>query len=719
MERPVDVATGLLSTPAAASVSPLDPASALSLLQALADASPDPVFAKDREGRYVLLNQAAAEALGRPIEAVLGQDDRALFAPEVAATLMANDQVALGMGRSEQYQESILSAGVIRTHLVRKSPYFDATGAVAGLVCTAKDIGDEGQAREGRAAQLTGIIRMQEAVADPALGVDEVIRRVVERTMDLLEGTGASAFLEQNGELFCPAAAGVVAGVEGHAIEISTTLAGRAYLESVALRCRDTLTDRRVDGGIYRQLNIRSVLVVPLRGGLQTVGVLSLIHEEPDQFSDEAFQALILIGGLLSGAIARAEAFARNQKLVSRLTTTLDALSANEERFRSAVDAAELAVWDWDLVVGEIAWLGHCDELFGIEVPRFGARFDNFMGTVHPDDQAGAVEAIEAALATHTEYSHSQRIVWPDGSVRWIMGRGKFHRDAAGAPVRMVGAALDVTERRRLEGQLLQAQKIEAIGQLAAGVAHEINTPIQYVADNLRFLEDAFRDLNELLTLHREGAPVEALATRWRQLDGDFIVAQVPLATAQGLEGAERVASIVRAMKEFAHPGREDMAPVDLNRAVSNTVSVSRNEWRYVADLELELDPGLPPVPCLQGEIQQVVLNLIVNAAHAIADAGREEKGRITVTTRTAGTMAEIVVQDSGTGIPEAVRARVFDPFFTTKEVGRGTGQGLALAHDTVVKKHGGSLEFSTEVGKGSSFVVRLPLERPTTQGLR
>jgi signal transduction histidine kinase len=175
----------------------------------------------------------------------------------------------------------------------------------------------------------------------------------------------------------------------------------------------------------------------------------------------------------------------------------------------------------------------------------------------------------------------------------------------------------------------------------------------------------------------------------------------------------ERVATIVKAMKEFSHPGSAEMKAVDLNHAIESTLTISRNEWKYVADTATEFDPHLPVVRCLPGEFNQVILNLVVNAAHAISDVktrGRQ-KGRIIVTTRRDGDWAEIRVRDTGTGIPEAVRGRIFTPFFTTKEVGRGTGQGLAIAHTVVVKKHGGTLDFETEEGKGTTFIIRLPID--------
>jgi signal transduction histidine kinase len=186
----------------------------------------------------------------------------------------------------------------------------------------------------------------------------------------------------------------------------------------------------------------------------------------------------------------------------------------------------------------------------------------------------------------------------------------------------------------------------------------------------------------------------------------------MPRAIQQSLEGVQHVSRIVKAMKDFSHPGIDRKVAVDLNRAIETTLTVARNELKYVADTVTQLDPQLPPVPCLPGEINQVLLNLVINAAHAIADAlppGEQRRGRITVSTQCFEDMVELRVSDTGTGIPEDVRSRIFEPFFTTKPVGRGTGQGLSLAHAVVVNKHGGQIWFDTELGKGTTFIVRLP----------
>jgi len=206
----------------------------------------------------------------------------------------------------------------------------------------------------------------------------------------------------------------------------------------------------------------------------------------------------------------------------------------------------------------------------------------------------------------------------------------------------------------------------------------------------------------------------EILHDAIQNADLEYLMTEIPRALQQSLEGAERVSKIVRAMKEFSHPGIEEKKPIDLNHALETTITVARNEWKYVADIELELDSTLPLVPCFPGELNQVFLNLLVNAAQAIGeivDRGKDEKGRILVSTRQQGGVVEIRVGDTGPGIPEEIQQRIFEPFFTTKEVGKGTGQGLAIAHDTIVKKHDGQLFLESTVGKGATFIMQLPLK--------
>ncbi|HZJ65787.1 MAG TPA: ATP-binding protein [Kofleriaceae bacterium] len=285
----------------------------------------------------------------------------------------------------------------------------------------------------------------------------------------------------------------------------------------------------------------------------------------------------------------------------------------------------------------------------------------------------------------------------------------------------VVCVALDISDRKRIEAELRQSQKLESVGRLAAGVAHEINTPVQFVSDNVQFVRDTIADLRQVIAGHRAvrsavlaGEPwQEALASVTaleEEVEVDELLDRAPAALELARDGLQRVATIVRSMTTFAHPQRQ-MAPCNLTEAIRATLTVAASEYKLVADLVLDLCE-LPPVMCHLGDINQAILNLVINAAHAIADTVRQtgERGRLVVCTRRAGDDVIISISDTGGGIPEAVREHMFDPFFTTKEVGRGTGQGLAIARTVVYEMHGGEITFETELGKGTTFHVRLPI---------
>jgi signal transduction histidine kinase len=279
-------------------------------------------------------------------------------------------------------------------------------------------------------------------------------------------------------------------------------------------------------------------------------------------------------------------------------------------------------------------------------------------------------------------------------------------------------------EQEKLNIQLLQSQKLESVGRLAAGIAHEINTPIQFISTNISFINEAFKDLSqliatllELLEAIKEGVVTEeqikASDESVAHLDWDYLKEEIPRAIDQSNVGLQRVASLVQAMKEFSHPGSKQKVYADLNRIIETTITISRNEWKYVATVETDLDPDLQPVPCLVDEMGQVFLNLLVNAAHAIENQlgnnPEGKKGRITISTRQHDQYVEIRITDTGCGIPTHIHNKVFDPFFTTKDVGKGTGQGLTIAHDVIVGKHNGTIVFETEPGSGTTFIICLP----------
>ena len=295
-----------------------------------------------------------------------------------------------------------------------------------------------------------------------------------------------------------------------------------------------------------------------------------------------------------------------------------------------------------------------------------------------------------------------------------------------------LGTFIDITASQKRELELRQTQKMEAVGRLAAGIAHEINTPIQFAGDSIQFLRDALQEMEMLLSRYREalGSDPSALAQQREQLqsleqeiDFDYLQEQMPKAIDRSIEGLNRVAAIVRAMKTFANPDDGRKGHVDLNQALLNTLTIARNEYKYVADVVTDFGE-LPPVICSLSELNQVFLNLLVNAAQSIGEKARQQpnfRGVIHVTTRTDGDHIAVTISDTGAGIPASIRHKIFDPFFTTKPVGSGTGQGLTVAH-SVVERHGGTIHFTTEEGEGAIFTVKLPIHgiaRPSTEEAR
>jgi signal transduction histidine kinase len=278
-------------------------------------------------------------------------------------------------------------------------------------------------------------------------------------------------------------------------------------------------------------------------------------------------------------------------------------------------------------------------------------------------------------------------------------------------------------ERERIETELRLAQKLEAVGLVASGIAHEISTPIQFVGDSVEFLRNAFgalRDVNGRFHNLLAGSPEENAQRAVKMADERLALAASERDIVDALdgmvEGTRRIGSVLGAMKEFMHPVNREKAPADLNHAVLNTLTVARSEYKYVARVETDLADNLPFVVCHIGDLNQVFLNLVVNAAHAVGEvfARTHTLGLIRLATRREGMDVVIEISDSGPGIPAEARNRVFEPFFTTKAPGRGTGQGLSIARAIVVDRHGGSIAFETESGRGTTFRVRLPLDPAT-----
>jgi PAS domain S-box-containing protein len=398
-------------------------------------------------------------------------------------------------------------------------------------------------------------------------------------------------------------------------------------------------------------------------------------------------------------------------------------LQASVERFKLLVESTNAVPWEMHGPTSSFSYISpQAVRLFGHESHSLTGGM-GLLDLVHPDDRDHVREklvALSAESGRGIDLDH--RAVTAQGAAIDVRSAISAKRRPDGTAV-LCGITVDVTQQKKLEMELRQAQKLESVGRLAAGVAHEINTPVQFVSDSVHFLQGAMSDLGTLIGEYRKlhasvsaGAPDQEAAAQATQIvddiDLDYLLENMPNAFERSLEGLKRVAVIVRSMKEFAHPDQKEMSAANLNQAIQSTLTIARNEYKYVADVETEL-AELPLVRCHLGDVNQAILNLIVNAAHAIEDTvkGTTEKGLIRIRTRQTDRAVYIDISDSGGGIPEGIRDRIFDPFFTTKGVGRGTGQGLAIARSVVVEKHHGSLTFASEIGKGTTFTIELPLE--------
>jgi PAS domain S-box-containing protein len=439
-------------------------------------------------------------------------------------------------------------------------------------------------------------------------------------------------------------------------------------------------------------------------------------------------------GSLLHVLVEDRVLFDHNNEIVGIRSTLQDisqrkrieaAMLASEQKYRFLVEHIPEVVWSVDHK-GRWAFISqNITTLSGYAVEEFGEFVSlNVYPNVHPDDSARVKQAHKDLFKENVAYDIEYRFKHKDGNWIWLHEKslGTYQKEGV---LYADGTLSDVTERKRFEQQLQQAQKLESIGQLAAGIAHEINTPTQYVGDNARFIKDSFADIQTMLQSYEalvaeckksgiNPQMLDDITAQSEKLDIEYLKGEIPKALDQTLEGIERIIKIVQSMKDFAHPGSSEKKTADLNKAIESAITVSRNEWKYVADMDTDFDAQLPTVPCFAGELNQVWLNMIVNAAHAIGDANKllgRERGKITVSTRrTDNEYVEVCIADNGTGIPEKHRAQIFDPFFTTKEVGKGTGQGLAISHRVIVDKHKGALNFETEEGTGTKFIIRLPL---------
>lgn len=670
--------------------------------------SDDAIFGL-RQGTIASWNRGAELIYGYSEEEVKGRHVSVLAPPDRhQEQAQMQEKIACGERISNFETVRLAKDGRLIYVSLSVSPIMNSMGEVVSEAVIARDItarkrAEAAQAEEARLAVLRA------EVGAALTGSGSLRAGLKECTDALIQGTGvhiARIWTLEPGSssLALEANSGMDARIDGMTARIPV---GRFKVGRIAQSREPILinsSSKPSATGPYRWANRKQMVGFvghPLLFGNDVMGVVAASASHP------LTEATLLAFSSVAKQVAQFIHAKRAE----------EALQRSEERARLLFAAIPHPVYVFDLELLDFL------EVNDRAIDSYGYSRDEFLSMkttqIHSPEEA-------ERLSQYLNSPHDEKNagVWKhrtkDGRI--IDVEISYHTIAYCGRSAALTIAQDVTERKQLELDLRHAQKLESVGRLAAGIAHEINTPIQFIGDNLHFLKDSFREMRALISkygrLKEEIARCAHHAESFAEVeeaiaaaDLEYLAEEIPKALDQSLDGVSRVATIVSAMKDFAHPEQNQKMPANLNQALTSTLVVARNEIKYVADVETDFG-ALPPVECHVGDLNQVFLNLLVNAAHAIAEVVKDtgQKGVIRVRTSTDGDWVKIAISDSGCGIPEEVRAKVFDPFFTTKEVGRGTGQGLAISRSIVVDKHGGRLTFETEVGRGSSFVVALPI---------
>jgi PAS domain S-box-containing protein len=629
------------------------------------------------DGRFLHVNQALCDFLGYSREELLAKEIMSVSHPDnVPSSLLLTAQMASGGFNGESVERRYIHKnGAVVSALVSLSLVRDEEGRCIYVSAQFKDITKRKAAEEAQQRAEVFAHAIMDNIDDLVMVIDTQARWYY-ASPSHLDGVGYAPSELIGKDAFCTLHPDDRPLVLSAMQQVFRT--GRAPIISVRRLHKD---------GTVRHFESRGTLVRGLCGTGDGIVVVSRTIDDR-----------LLAEKKVQEASAETELFLQS---IPSILIGLDAEGRITRWNRSAAEGFHLS----------------SEEVLGRPIDNCGIKW------LHPEMGL----EVSRWLQTETAYRCEDLAYELDKSRHYVGFNVRRIECDVNQHSRFLITGADVTERKTLEVHLRQAQKLEAIGQLAAGIAHEINTPTQYVGDNTTFLRDSWKGIANLLQLGKTirqqaetGAVAKELLEKFdsaaAESDLQYLLQEVPRAIEQSLDGVQRVAKIVKAMKDFSHPGSEEKRAIDINKAIESTVAVARHEWKYVATVVTEFQKDLPLVPCLIGEFNQVILNLIINAAHAIATAGGEgqgEKGTITIRTHRRDEWAEIAVADTGTGIPDHLRSRIFEPFFTTKPVGQGTGQGLALAHSVIVKRHQGQIWFETETGRGTTFFLRLPLQTP------
>lgn len=562
--------------------------------------------------------------------------------------------------------------------------------------------------------------------------LDRLLETIVQHACTLTKTPHGFMHLMDNdtGELVFKIGVGSFEKAVGMRIKSDSGMAGVALSRQEAFWVKDyTRWEGRIENKAFKRL--RACIVIPLQNRTGTIG-LGRFDSDDRPFSMTEVAMLRRFSHMASICIQNATLYQDLEKELAQRKLAEKTLKLSEEEFFSIFDSIQVGFYRTD-AQGRVTMANPA----AIQMLGYASQEDAMgMSMIdlykNPEDRDILLEKIFSQGRVSAYEVEMRR---QDGQIISVLVNAHVRHNEAGEFIGIQGTVVDISHRKEEEAQNVHSQKLAAIGSLAAGIAHEINTPVQYVSDNTSFIKDAFEDLNHVLDTGTAlfdavgqdkeidpGIKQAALDFEIALEDADlnYLKEEIPLAVTQSLDGLSRVSRIVRSMKEFSHSSGDQWEPADINHTLENTLTVAKNEWKYLARIRRNFQMDLPLVSCNPGELSQVFLNMIINAGHAIAeytDSTDGEKGVITIQTRSISSGVEIRISDTGAGIPEEVQDQIFNPFFTTKAVGKGSGQGLSIAHSVVVDRHKGKILFETEPGQGTTFIIQLPVSKIENPG--
>lgn len=700
--------------------------SQLNLLESLLDSIPGPVFYKNFEGKYIGCNNRFAKLLGKSREEIIGRTAEDFIDSQSIKMITEKDQELIQSSGTQIYDADIIISGKQYSFCFYKSTFLsdDSDSLMVGVML---DIFERKQTELileniNRSLELLSKINIALLLAEsikelffaiteilvsignyPMAWITEIIKTDNEIVDILYHGAYTSEGFISSSDIIATK------------IDCNSCFICNAVINQKIAQEFDFSYCENCELSKFRKNHYISMINVPIFSNKEALYALNLYSDSKDSISNDEQNLLLDISHYIAYGIDSI-----NDKLEKNYLQ--DLLTIEKEELKTTVNNIAEGILNTSNNGSIIMANNKALDILELEYDSFAKlKIYDLFYVLDNNDNKSTFNPLDLLLNSQEKASKRRiSIITLNNKKKVLEYNISDVISNDGAYKGLVFVFSDITEQIKYESQRSLSQKMESIGQLASGIAHEINTPLQYVGDNTFFLRDAFNSIQELGSFIRneivDNEQYSELSKKIRafleEIDYHFIMEEIPQAFEGSLSGIEKVSNIVKAMKNFAHSSGKQKALENINSGIEVAVIISKNEWKYSSDLKLELNPDLPMIPCSLDEINQVLLNMIVNAAHAIEERfGRNnpEKGTITIKSDFDDDNVIIEISDTGSGIDKNKVESIFDPFFTTKEVGKGTGQGLAISHDIIVNKHNGSILVDSVKNEGTTFRILLP----------